>query len=1002
MYPKSIRDVNKVLKEMGVEERLAHGKGYYYFYDGDAMSWPSSSVYIYRIDELSTQDWIATYKQLKGEYEKRSSKGISTLSDACGWISPDGIFNQTFEHIEFADNILSSEYPNMDNMDFDDEYDIMLDKGWIRVSSGTIDFNPNATSNAIAKAIQILNQEFNAGYNVAVIVDEERIIIDANDVVAKNEGLNLLRKYAYKIYSKPKEAVMKKKLNNRKVLSTKKNAWQDDDALTQYIGNTYQDNDDDRYEVYLSAGYIELIQNGKIVNQYEYPEQGEVAPLLNAQSAADEGVYFSDDGYIEFYKDGKIAYQLFFDNMHEVQETESMKNSIASTPDWTDESLVRTFVEELRKNDYDNDEIKDMLIERGVDQSLIEQNLKFNQAMTKTAGRIRYDYSNDVFELEDDSGEVVSIGNYETAREAYSVDDLLEATRQAGEWTQVGPELDDAYLNEELVMAKKAETRGIGDWTSVYDFVVNEMEMNRKSRKTKNELMELVEDKFGWNDIIEDAVRQAYTDVKSGVYSKKASNNIDPEVIINSIKDEFGDTIHFNSTVAYILEDENMHILLRILLDAKMIDSPKEPPFIDSDDTAELPTEEYEISNKLIEIYNGIKKSSMNNQIWFDNKVSLFKHAVEDEYAGTGLIEIFEATITSEDIIEAKKLFPEDLKEASDTEVKNFLYKKIKSGIGKKADYLDNAVKRIVEEYPETKIENLTLESYVDGTEGFHDEVNDVWYNLFGQVLRNPSEYDRGGEGYTPFGDESWSSKRSMKKKADDTVDYEYKPGRGKAPSKLEKTEIITELQGQASEAMTKLWNQSLKLREKKDKFLTLQSELNQYKKELAATEEATNEELQGYVKWTYESMAKLDHQLNTAYALKVKEQDILMAIQEEVRSIPAGDTRPVPKDAGTILQYLKDMGSVTEEQVQAIEAQIDKTNEAVVYVQDVTRKLHTWEPKKVDLKKIRRNTNKQAGILDWIKDFGASVKSFISNISDGVNAFMGYAEGVDEILAKY
>lgn len=43
------------------------------------------------------------------------------------------------------------------------------------------------------------------------------------------------------------------------------------------------------------------------------------------------------------------------------------------------------------------------------------------------------------------------------------------------------------------------------------------------------------------------------------------------------------------------------------------------------------------------------------------------------------------------------------------------------------------------------------------GSEELFDVKNDVWYNKSGQQLRDPSEYDSGGdsgEGYTPFGDE--------------------------------------------------------------------------------------------------------------------------------------------------------------------------------------------------------------------------------------------------------
>lgn len=40
------------------------------------------------------------------------------------------------------------------------------------------------------------------------------------------------------------------------------------------------------------------------------------------------------------------------------------------------------------------------------------------------------------------------------------------------------------------------------------------------------------------------------------------------------------------------------------------------------------------------------------------------------------------------------------------------------------------------------------------GTTALYDADNDVYYNEFGQQLRDPSEYDTHSEGYTPFGDE--------------------------------------------------------------------------------------------------------------------------------------------------------------------------------------------------------------------------------------------------------
>ena len=40
------------------------------------------------------------------------------------------------------------------------------------------------------------------------------------------------------------------------------------------------------------------------------------------------------------------------------------------------------------------------------------------------------------------------------------------------------------------------------------------------------------------------------------------------------------------------------------------------------------------------------------------------------------------------------------------------------------------------------------------GTIAYHDGQN--YYNDFGEILRNPSQYDTSSDGYTPFGDESY------------------------------------------------------------------------------------------------------------------------------------------------------------------------------------------------------------------------------------------------------
>jgi hypothetical protein len=56
--------VNRELKSLGETPRLRAGRGYYYF-DGDAIAWPSSSVYVCYSDQLTVAEWLAEYRLLK-------------------------------------------------------------------------------------------------------------------------------------------------------------------------------------------------------------------------------------------------------------------------------------------------------------------------------------------------------------------------------------------------------------------------------------------------------------------------------------------------------------------------------------------------------------------------------------------------------------------------------------------------------------------------------------------------------------------------------------------------------------------------------------------------------------------------------------------------------------------------------------------------------------------------------------------------------------------------
>jgi hypothetical protein len=61
-----VAEVNKALLAAGHQEKLTRGNGYYYFRDGQAASWPATSVYVYRSEDLSLAEWLEEFRQLSG------------------------------------------------------------------------------------------------------------------------------------------------------------------------------------------------------------------------------------------------------------------------------------------------------------------------------------------------------------------------------------------------------------------------------------------------------------------------------------------------------------------------------------------------------------------------------------------------------------------------------------------------------------------------------------------------------------------------------------------------------------------------------------------------------------------------------------------------------------------------------------------------------------------------------------------------------------------------
>jgi hypothetical protein len=61
-----VAEVNRELRARGISEKLVRGEGYYYFADGEAHTWPSSSVLVYRATDLPVERWLSEWADLSG------------------------------------------------------------------------------------------------------------------------------------------------------------------------------------------------------------------------------------------------------------------------------------------------------------------------------------------------------------------------------------------------------------------------------------------------------------------------------------------------------------------------------------------------------------------------------------------------------------------------------------------------------------------------------------------------------------------------------------------------------------------------------------------------------------------------------------------------------------------------------------------------------------------------------------------------------------------------
>lgn len=67
----TIAAINQAIANKGGKEILVKGNGYFYFSDGDAPDWQSSAVYVYRLNDLTLEQWIAEWENKRNEHHKQ-------------------------------------------------------------------------------------------------------------------------------------------------------------------------------------------------------------------------------------------------------------------------------------------------------------------------------------------------------------------------------------------------------------------------------------------------------------------------------------------------------------------------------------------------------------------------------------------------------------------------------------------------------------------------------------------------------------------------------------------------------------------------------------------------------------------------------------------------------------------------------------------------------------------------------------------------------------------
>jgi len=67
----TINNINAAIAAKGGTEILVKGKGYFYFADGNAHEWESSSVYVFHLTDYTVEQWVDMWEFMRAQYLKK-------------------------------------------------------------------------------------------------------------------------------------------------------------------------------------------------------------------------------------------------------------------------------------------------------------------------------------------------------------------------------------------------------------------------------------------------------------------------------------------------------------------------------------------------------------------------------------------------------------------------------------------------------------------------------------------------------------------------------------------------------------------------------------------------------------------------------------------------------------------------------------------------------------------------------------------------------------------